>query len=142
MSLPHHGQTGFGALRLQPRATSVLLRLGPCVRQRYDPLLPARVRPSGRCRVAIAAGVCWRFGNGGRHLGVVGRRSGVTGAAPVRVLDFCPDATVHHTDQIRRLHEDKDVKVMLLTFRSAGNSRVYCKIKLSLIGAPVEIPEL
>lgn len=115
MSLPHDGEAGLGALwrRLWPRPTgrcvstaalSVLLRLCPCVFQGYDPLLPACVHLSVRLlfgghHVAVTLRIRRGIGGGRRSFSVV-CHFGVTCAAPIRVFDFCPDAAVHHADQV------------------------------------------
>lgn len=122
VSLPHDGQTGLGVLRrrLRPRSTGryarvarlrVVLGLRPLLRYGDDPLLPACIRLSvrlllgGHRRVAVTASVGGGVRDRGRSLAVV-RHFDVTGAAPVRVLDFGPDAAVHHADQVCGLHRD------------------------------------
>lgn len=123
MSLPHDSQAGLGALwrRLRPRprgghapptALSVLLRLSPWVCQGYDPLLPACLHLSvrllfGRRHVAVTPSIGGGIWDGGRSVGVVCHFD-VTGAAPIWVLDFCPDAAVHHADQVCGLQTDKN----------------------------------
>lgn len=122
MSLPHGRQTGLGALWrwLWPRPTrgnvstaalSVVLHLSLRVCQGYNPLLPACLHLSVRLlfggqNVAVIPSICGGIRDGGCSVSVVCHFD-VTGAAPIRVLDFCPDAAVHHADQVCGLDKDK-----------------------------------
>lgn len=133
MSLPHDSEAGLGALwrRLWPRPTGrhvstaalpVLLCLGPCVFQGYDPLLPACVHLLfGGHHVAVTPRIRRGIGGGHRSFSIV-CHFGVTCAAPIRVLDFCPDAAVHHADQVCGLtdtHTKIETQVLIfnITFR-------------------------
>lgn len=134
VSLPHDGQTGLGVLRrrLRPRSTGchacvaclcVVLVLRPLVRYGDDPLLPACIHLSvrlllgGHHRVAVTASVGRGVWDSGWSLTIV-RHFDVTGAAPIWVFDFSPDAAVHHADQVCGLHRDKSLIHQSSKFRN------------------------
>lgn len=156
VSLPHNSQTGLVAVwrRLWPQPTvscsvtaalPLLLQVTPWVSQRDDHLLPARLHLPlrllfGGRNVAVNPRINRGVWDGGGSVKVLVWEFDVTGAAAAVRVEFCPDAAVHHTDQVCGLHrETENITSAVCQKKNGAEHEVTWRLeanKLSLSGSP------